>query len=104
MDAYPSLTIYGREGEAVNHKVKDSEEFKIGDTIRVRAVPTPCHTQDSVCFFMQDGEQKAVFTGDTLFVGGCGKFFEGTPEEMHNALNKTLASLPDDTVVYVRLV
>lgn len=32
---------------------------------------------------------------------GCGRFFEGTPEEMHKALNSVLASLPDDTKVYV---
>ena len=44
--------------------------------------------------------KRAVFTGDTLFVGGCGKFFEGTAAEMHAALNKTLATLPDDTAVY----
>ena len=50
---------------------------------------------------MQDGEDKAVFTGDTLFHGGCGRFFEGKPEEMETALNKTLAALPDDTKVYV---
>lgn len=63
---------------------------------------TPCHTQDSICWYMEDkkANQRAVFTGDTLFIGGCGRFFEGTPAEMHTALNKTLASLPDDTVVY----
>ena len=33
---------------------------------------------------------------------GCGRFFEGTPSEMHTALNKTLAALSDDTKVYVR--
>jgi len=32
---------------------------------------------------------------------GCGRFFEGTAEEMHKALNKTLAALPDETKVYV---
>ena len=32
---------------------------------------------------------------------GCGKFFEGTPAEMHTALNKTLSALPNDTKVYV---
>ena len=32
---------------------------------------------------------------------GCGRFFEGTPAEMHTALNKTLAALPHDTKVYV---
>jgi len=50
---------------------------------------------------MQDGEDRAVFTGDTLFHGGCGRFFEGTPQEMETALNETLAALPDDTKVYV---
>ena len=68
----------------------------------MRALHTPCHTQDSICYFFEDGNDRAVFTGDTLFIGGCGRFFEGTPEEMHKALNKTLASLPDDTKVYVR--
>ena len=40
---------------------------------------------------------------DTNFVCllGCGRFFEGTAEEMHTALNKTLAAVPDDTKVYV---
>jgi hydroxyacylglutathione hydrolase len=37
---------------------------------------TPCHTQDSVCYFLEHEGSKAVFTGDTLFIGGCGKFFE----------------------------
>ena len=38
-------------------------------------------------------------TSDTLFQGGCGRFFEGTPAEMHAALSY-LGTLPDDTVVY----
>lgn len=74
---------------------------------------------------MEDASGKVVFTGDTLFHGGkfgwsevgrkdiktngdggigCGKFFEGTGEEMNTALNKTLAALPDDTKVYVSLI
>lgn len=36
-----------------------------------------------------------------ILVTGCGRFFEGTAEEMHTALNKTLAAVPDDTKVYV---
>lgn len=73
--------------------------FNVG-SIQVTALHTPCHTQDSICFFFEDGDDRAVFTGDTLFIGGCGRFFEGTPAEMHKALNDTLASLPDDTKVY----
>lgn len=44
-----------------------------------------------------DGEQQAVFTGDTLFIGGCGRFFEGTAEQMQNSLKK-LAQLDSKTV------
>lgn len=44
--------------------------------------------------------ERVVFTGDTLFIGGCGKFFEGNGTEMNKALNEVLASLPDDTKVY----
>jgi hydroxyacylglutathione hydrolase len=43
----------------------------------------------------------AVFTGDTLFIGGCGVFFEGTGAEMHAAFELLRAALPDDTVTYV---
>ena len=48
----------------------------------------------------EDGDDRAVFTGDTLFIGGCGRFFEGTAAEMDKALNEVLAALPDDTKVY----
>lgn len=64
------------------------------------ALHTPCHTQDHICYYFEDGADRAVFTGDTLFIGGCGRFFEGTPKEMHKALNETLAALPDDTKVF----
>ena len=46
------------------------ESFKIGENISVKALHTPCHTQDSICFLMEDGKDKVVFTGDTLFIGG----------------------------------
>lgn len=97
---------------------KHGETFNVGDNIKVTAVHTPCHTQDSICYLFEDGNDRAVFTGDTLFIGGkqgllinsnaradiilgCGRFFEGTPEEMDTALNKTLGGLPDDAKVYV---
>ena len=39
----------------------------------MKALHTPCHTQDSICWFMEDGNQRVVFTGDTLFIGGWSK-------------------------------
>lgn len=44
-----------------------------------------------------DKDEKAVFTGDTLFIGGCGKFFEGTAAQMQSSLQK-LAALDPKTV------
>ncbi|KAJ5356048.1 hypothetical protein N7517_010657 [Penicillium concentricum] len=89
--------IGGKDCASVTKTPAHGEEFKIGDRISVKALHTPCHTQDSVCYYMQDGDQRVVFTGDTLFIGGCGRFFEGNAKEMHKALNETLAALPDDT-------
>jgi hydroxyacylglutathione hydrolase len=76
-----------------------NSSFNLG-SIKITALHTPCHTQDSICFFFEDGSEKAVFTGDTMFIGGCGRFFEGNAKEMHKALNEVLGALPDDTKVY----
>ena len=91
----------GKDCEAVTSTPVHNSTFKIGDGISVQAIHTPCHTQDSICYFMKDGNDQVVFTGDTLFIGGCGKFFEGTAKEMHTALNERLAKLPDSTKVFV---
>ncbi|POV95409.1 hypothetical protein PSTT_16269, partial [Puccinia striiformis] len=75
-----------------------------GQSIEVTCLATPCHTGDSICYHLKDpcqGGPGCVFTGDTLFVAGCGRFFEGTAEEMDQALNQRLSSLPDETVTYV---
>ncbi|KAI9860768.1 MAG: Cytoplasmic glyoxalase II [Trichoglossum hirsutum] len=98
---FAGLPIYGgKDCEAVTNQLKDGDSFRIGQGISAKALHTPCHTQDSICYFLEDGDDRAVFTGDTLFIGGCGRFFEGTAAEMHTALNKTLATLPDETRVY----
>jgi hydroxyacylglutathione hydrolase len=62
--------IGGKESQSVTKTPAHGEEFKIGERISVKALHTPCHTQDSICYFMQDGDQRVVFTGDTLFIGG----------------------------------
>ncbi|KAF8582071.1 hydroxyacylglutathione hydrolase [Ramaria rubella] len=100
---YPGVPMYAGSttAPAVTDVVQDKTEFTLGDNIHIRALHTPCHTQDSICFYAHDKstDEKGVFTGDTLFRGGCGRFFEGTAEEMHAALSY-LATLPDTTVVY----
>lgn len=102
--AYPGKPIYGGSDKipALSQKVKDGD--RVDDLLKgvgIECLATPCHTQDHICYFVQDkeGGGKGVFTGDTLFVSGCGRFFEGTPEEMLAAMDK-LSKLPDETVVY----
>lgn len=97
------LPVYGgsEQVQAVTSIVKDGDELTIADNLKVRCLATPCHTRDSICYYVTNStdSSKAVFTGDTLFTAGCGRFFEGTPQEMHKAL-AYLGSLPDSTVVY----
>lgn len=104
LDALPSSVpvIGGKNCESVTQTPAHNSTFKIGKNIDVTALHTPCHTQDSICWYMVDSStsERVVFTGDTLFIGGCGKFFEGNGAEMDTALNKVLASLPDDTKVF----
>ncbi|QRV90138.1 hypothetical protein RhiJN_18156 [Ceratobasidium sp. AG-Ba] len=102
--AYPGVPVYGGSDRvpALNHLVKDGDSFSVGENIKVKCLATPCHTQDSICYYVEDKsrpEERGVFTGDTLFIAGCGRFFEGTAAEMHKALSY-LGSLPGETVVY----
>lgn len=97
------LKVYGGDDRigALNNKVSHDDEFKIGN-LNVRCLFTPCHTSGHICYYITgpSGEEPSVFTGDTLFIAGCGRFFEGNPEQMHEALVKILGNLPDHTKVY----
>ncbi|KAK6908142.1 hydroxyacylglutathione hydrolase [Kwoniella mangroviensis CBS 8507] len=103
LSLHPGLKAYAGSNQSpgTNVIVKEGDTFKLGQDIDVKCYHTPCHTQDSICFYVEDKKtgEKGVFTGDTLFLAGCGRFFEGTPEEMHAALTK-LSKLPDDTLVF----
>ncbi|KAJ7386289.1 hypothetical protein OS493_010695 [Desmophyllum pertusum] len=72
---------------------------KLVGNLDVQCLFTPCHTSGHICYVVS-GQPSAVFTGDTLFVAGCGKFFEGRPPEMYKALIEILGKLPHDTLVY----
>jgi len=54
------------------------------------------------CLYVCDesGEPGVVFTGDTLFIAGCGRFFEGSATDMYRALVEVLGTLPPSTRVY----
>ncbi|XP_019397434.1 PREDICTED: hydroxyacylglutathione hydrolase, mitochondrial isoform X1 [Crocodylus porosus] len=98
------LKVYGGDGRigALTQKVSHLTSFKVG-SLHVKCLSTPCHTSGHICYYVtkpSSSEPPAVFTGDTLFVAGCGKFFEGTPEEMYRALIEVLGRLEPETRVY----
>lgn len=144
-DEAAKLRVFSRDRVAgLTHPIEEGRndtDIEIGD-LRVRAMPTPCHTPGSVCYLVQDEEQPAVFTGDvrcaclpsrmlihvgrlcatyrcnleniypprfaaspkhthtqTLFSFGCGRFNNGTAQQMYSALSR-LAQLPGNTLVY----
>jgi len=64
----------------------------------MRAIPTPGHTTLSLSYFLETPNKKYLFSGDTLFGAGCGRLFEGTPEQMWDSLQK-LRELPAETLM-----
>ncbi|KAF7976862.1 hypothetical protein HWV62_5582 [Athelia sp. TMB] len=97
--------IYGGSSKIprLTKLVRDKDEFSIGNNLRVKCYATPCHTKDSFCYYVTDKADSAspgaLFTGDTLLIAGCGRFFEGSGAEMLNAL-RYIYTLPEDTIVY----
>jgi hydroxyacylglutathione hydrolase len=80
---------------AISNLVDEGVPFRIAG-LTFSALHVPGHTTGAVTYVVEG----CAFTGDTLFVAGCGRLFEGTPEMMNVSLNDKLARLPADTKVY----
>lgn len=78
--------------------VRDGEFIEIGKS-RLRVVHTSGHSEDSICLVL---EGKLVFTGDTLFVGTCGRtdLPGSSPAQMYHSLYEIVAALDDRLVIY----
>ncbi|OQS04704.1 hydroxyacylglutathione hydrolase [Thraustotheca clavata] len=101
---FPGITVAGPHNEAIpamNKPLKGGEEFKLG-AMEIQALAVPCHTKGHLAYVITGDPQTPplLFPGDTLFVAGCGKFFEGTAEDMYHALYEVILQLPKDTKVY----
>uniref|UniRef100_A0A8C6Y5U4 Hydroxyacylglutathione hydrolase like n=1 Tax=Naja naja TaxID=35670 RepID=A0A8C6Y5U4_NAJNA len=101
---YPGLEVYGGDERvgALTHRVAHEQELKFG-SIHVRCLLTPGHTMGHVCYFVWENDSlnaPAAFTGDTLFVGGCGKLLECTAEQLFNSLMEVLGGLPKETKIF----
>lgn len=93
------LPVYGPHHspfKGITHPLKDGDCVKLfGSSFAVKAVPA--HTLDHLAYY--DSNQGLLFCGDTLFMAGCGRLFEGNAQQMQNAMDY-FASLRDDTKVY----
>lgn len=92
-------TVFGPDDKRIPHVHRSCSE---GDLINLpelnaefRVLEVPAHTRTHIAFY---GEN-ALFCGDTLFSIGCGRLFEGSPQDMQHSLDK-LAALPATTRIY----
>ena len=119
---FPNLKIYGGKDDdiaSVTQEINHLDKQTIGG-LEMTALHTPCHTRGHILFYFEGAEgqkleytktvengyvkvsnvDRLVFTGDTIFLGGCGRFFEGQPHEMVTSLDLAMAHLPDDAKVF----
>ena len=98
LERYP-VPVYGPRAEfskipQLTNLLDDADRVTVlGQTFDVLAVPG--HTLGHIAYYAD----RQLFCGDTLFSAGCGRLFEGTPEQMHASLSR-LAALPEATAVY----
>jgi hydroxyacylglutathione hydrolase len=97
---FPGLKVFGYASDrgripAQTELLEDGQDILV-EGLAFRVLHIPGHTLGAVAY----AGEGAVFTGDTLFAAGCGRLFEGTPAQMYQSLNVTLAALPDATLVY----
>ena len=95
--AYWSCPVFAPADESITGA---SQHLRGGETIDVLGVPVsvlaiPGHTRGHLGYLAPT----ALFCGDTLFGAGCGRLFEGTPQQMHAAL-ACIAALPAETRIY----
>jgi len=98
---------------AVTLAVRDCDLLHVGAT-SLRVMETPCHTRGHVLFCVLagaggqaapprahvDADVEAVFSGDTVFIGGVGAFFHGGAAEMERNLTGRLGGVPDAALLY----
>ncbi|MBP0597796.1 hydroxyacylglutathione hydrolase [Herbaspirillum sp. LeCh32-8] len=99
----PDIPVYGpaREQDKIaglTVPLRDGDLVAIPQlALQLAVIEVPGHTLGHIAYHAAD--QALLFCGDTLFAGGCGRVFEGTPAQMVDSLAR-LASLPGDTAVY----
>lgn len=78
--------------------VKDGDRIRVGNIV-IDILHTPGHSKDSICLIV---DSKIIFTGDTLFVGNCGRIDlpGGNVNEMYDSLLRRIIKLNDELILY----
>lgn len=102
-DATGCITIMGErsKSECVSQTVRDGEIIDL-EGLRLQALYTPGHTDESFSFVLMPDRPQAVFTGDVLLIRGTGRtdFQNGDPEQSWHSIVDVLFKLPEETLVY----
>jgi hydroxyacylglutathione hydrolase len=95
------VPVYGPHNPriaGISHPVAENDQVIVPELdLKLDVLAVPGHTLDHIAYVAP--ERAWLFCGDTLFAGGCGRLFEGTPEQMITSLAK-LTALSDETSVY----
>jgi sulfur dioxygenase len=84
--------------ETADFQIKHGDVFAFANGEQIKVIATPGHTKGSMSFLWRD----RVFTGDSLFIGGCGRtdFQGGDAGALYDSITQRLFTLPDETLVY----
>ncbi len=98
------IPVYGPKSPnipQVTQPVKDNAHISLWAGTDAKVISVPGHLPEHLAFFVEGSNiiQPALFCGDALFSSGCGRIFDGTPEEFYHSLTK-LSELPATTQVY----
>jgi glyoxylase-like metal-dependent hydrolase (beta-lactamase superfamily II) len=87
--------------DCVSRSITDETIFFL-DEIRVKALYTPGHTDDSYCYLLNENKKQFLFSGDTLLIKGNGRtdFQNGCSSNLFESLHKKILILDDETTVY----
>ncbi|KAK7109975.1 probable hydrolase PNKD [Littorina saxatilis] len=101
---YPNIRVYGSGSDHVHditHPLQAGETLEFGG-LKFNTMITPGHTTGHMVYILDGspyGVGDSIFSGDLLFLAGCGRMFEGTAETMLHSLDQ-IYSLPNDTLIW----
>jgi hydroxyacylglutathione hydrolase len=99
LNVFPDVAVYGPQNKDIKQittRLSEGDNIELANiNVNFSVLEVPGHTLDHIAYYGDIG----LFCGDTLFSAGCGRLFEGSPQQMFKSLAK-LTALPADTAVY----